>query len=44
MFAVKKDIPLSVPTRKLINVICETGWMFKKIMQFIGTLTSSLII
>ena len=33
-FTVKTTIPLSNPVRKMVNYLCEMGWLFRKISVF----------
>ncbi|CAD8114951.1 unnamed protein product [Paramecium primaurelia] len=43
-FQVKKDIAISSASRKLLNVMCECGWLFKKIQTFTQSNYNSLVL
>ncbi|CAD8126463.1 unnamed protein product [Paramecium sonneborni] len=43
-FQIKKDVVISSASRKLINVMCECGWLFKKIQSFTQTTYNSLVL
>ncbi|CAD8113411.1 unnamed protein product [Paramecium primaurelia] len=43
-FYVKKDLAISSASRKLLNVMCECGWLFKKIQTFTQLNYNSLVL
>ena len=35
-FVLKSSVPVSYSSRKLVDLVCELGWIFKKINEFLG--------
>jgi gamma-tubulin complex component 3 len=38
-FIVRKDIPVSLPIRRLINQLCEIGWLYRRVQTYLNEKT-----